>query len=328
MSEAKLRPRGGHLRPCCCDEVCRKAEREYGASRSRLIAYGRWQPFAPAAPVREHARSLLAAGMSVTTVARAAGVRRGAVNNLMYGHMSPRTGQREPARRVRAETAARIMAVRPALESLAAHSAVDATGIRRRLQALVSLGWTLRAVAGMVPLNPVYLSALMAQERKRPFVSAETARRVRALYDRMWDQVPPETTPGERRLAARARGHAAKRGWAPPLAWDDETIDDPQAVPAGVCPEPAASPPRQRVKAARREDGVLDEVAARAVAGGARQVPLTPAEQRLAVSMILKAGGGVSLISQRLRVSGAQAAQLAASAAAENGTQAERECAA
>ncbi|QBJ94479.1 hypothetical protein D0Z67_29365 (plasmid) [Streptomyces seoulensis] len=34
---------------------------------------------------------------------------------------------------------------------------------------------------------------------------------------------------------------AERHGWAPPLAWDDDTIDDPTAVPVTEGPEPVAT---------------------------------------------------------------------------------------
>ena len=34
--------------------------------------------------------------------------------------------------------------------------------------------------------------------------------------------------------AERARSTAKRKGWAPPMAWDDDTIDDPQAKPVGL----------------------------------------------------------------------------------------------
>jgi hypothetical protein len=46
---------------------------------------------------------------------------------------------------------------------------------------------------------------------------------VRVVYDRM------SMTPG---TSAYARNRAERQGWLPPLAWDDEMIEDPDYVPA------------------------------------------------------------------------------------------------
>jgi hypothetical protein len=85
-------------------------------------------------------------------------------------------------------------------------------------------------------MEPAHLSRIL---RGRPTVSGATTRRVRDLYDDLWDQPPPQSTWGERISAAKARGHAARRGWPPPLAWDDDTIDH-----TGASPQPWRRPDR------------------------------------------------------------------------------------
>lgn len=54
---------------------------------------------------------------------------------------------------------------------------------------------------------------------------------VRGLYEQMWDQGPPERTPGERAAASAARHRAAREGWPPPMALDDDRLDDPSYRP-------------------------------------------------------------------------------------------------
>ncbi|WP_295694431.1 hypothetical protein, partial [Lapillicoccus sp.] len=56
----------------------------------------------------------------------------------------------------------------------------------------------------------------------RDRISARAWRQVRQVYDRL------SMTPGP---SPTARARAAARGYAPPLAWDDDTIDDPRALP-------------------------------------------------------------------------------------------------
>ncbi|MGO5480449.1 hypothetical protein ACTQVS_09920, partial [Anaerovoracaceae bacterium HCP3S3_H6] len=34
--------------------------------------------------------------------------------------------------------------------------------------------------------------------------------------------------------STRVRNYAERQGWAPPAAWDDDTIDDPTATPHGI----------------------------------------------------------------------------------------------
>jgi Bacterial regulatory proteins, lacI family len=212
---------------CRCD-ACTEANRADRQRTDRLRLYGRWQPFVPAGPVREHLEALSRAGVGRRRVAALSGVSTGTVSRILYG----RPG-RPPVRGVRRETAAAILAVRPGAGALAPSAHVDAAGTHRRLQALVAAGWSqsqLAALLGMLPGN-------FGQVMKRGQVTVATAGAVRDLYDDLWDQPPPEGTHREKIAASRARNHARARGWVPPLGWDDSPedghgIDDPAAVPA------------------------------------------------------------------------------------------------
>ena len=216
--------RAGYRVGCRCDPCC-QADREYARTRYRLKAYGRWQPFTDATPVREHVRRLMARGVGAARVAALAEVPHSSVGRLLYGR--PAHGE-PPSRRIRTPTASRLLAVRYSQAALAPGAVMDAAGTRRRLQALVAIGWSGRSLAGRLGIEPAHLSRIL---RGRPAVSAGTARRARALYDELWDQPPTQDTRGERISAAKARAHAARQGWPPPLAWDDDDIDEVGAAP-------------------------------------------------------------------------------------------------
>jgi hypothetical protein len=51
------------------------------------------------------------------------------------------------------------------------------------------------------------------------------------VYDQLWDKEPPRGTRYERSNATAASRWAKSNGWVPPLAWDDDTIDNPDAIP-------------------------------------------------------------------------------------------------
>jgi hypothetical protein len=70
--------------------------------------------------------------------------------------------------------------------------------------------------------------------------------------------------------------------------------------------------PGPRPRWERPDDGIVDEVAVDAVVCGERALPLSRPERLLAARKILSAGGGVTLISERLHVSSKVAAELAA----------------
>ncbi len=134
---------------------------------------------------------------------------------------------------------------------------VDSTGTARRVRALVALGYTWTDLSRHLGVDPSTIRWLGA--RPRPTVRLRTAAAVTALYDEL------STTPGGK---AYAYTIARKNGWPPPLAWDDDTIDDPQAqrwagVPEGTAP-------------------VVDEVAIRRALNGDR-IKLTRLEKHHAI---------------------------------------------
>jgi len=103
---------------------------------------------------------------------------------------------------------------------------VDKTGTQRRLQALVALGWNWHLLSGHLGCSAEYVRTVATDKK---FVYASTASKIAALYDELSMRFPPEDTPGQKNAATRARMRAKRKGWAPPLAWDN--IDDPKERP-------------------------------------------------------------------------------------------------
>lgn len=115
---------------------------------------------------------------------------------------------------------------------------VSTIGSSRRLQALSAIGWTLDDLVPHCGLTRDTLRRIRSRIQTQMYRS--TAARIRELYDELSGTVGPSQI-------ARDRARAA--GWAPPLAWDDDTIDDPDAQP-----DLGERPPKQQ--------GIdLDEVA-------------------------------------------------------------------
>lgn len=106
---------------------------------------------------------------------------------------------------------------------------IDATGTKRRIQALMRNGWSMALLSARLGYSR---QVLRKQLLEGNWVTAATVTQVCALYDELWDQAPPEGDRFERRAATMARRFAAERGWPPPLAWDDDEIDNPDARPA------------------------------------------------------------------------------------------------
>jgi hypothetical protein len=208
---------------------CAAANSVYESQRSRLRAYGRGVPsgLVDAAPVRAHVEQLQAAGMGWKTVAQAAGVAESTLCHVLYGRR--RNGRNEPpARRMNPEAARKLLAVPlPTVEQLPGGVVVPAVGTQRRLQALACLGWSIGRLAAEGSLDRQRLDRAMRGQD----VVVSTVRAVAVVYDRLWDQRPTAEDRFEQGGITRTINAAKRAGWVPPAAWDDDTIDDPTAVP-------------------------------------------------------------------------------------------------
>lgn len=205
---------------------CSIANANYEADRARARAEGK-VAYVDARPAAAHLRALSAAGMGWKRAAAAAGVPESSVYPLLYGRRT-RDGGR-PKTKARQALVDAILAVpMPTLDDLGAGTPVDSTGTRRRLQALMALGWSVNRIARAAGADQQAMCHALAGG----MVTARTARTVRDVYDDLWDQAPPALSRGDRVAAGRTRARAARAGYLPPMAWDDDTIDDPATHPA------------------------------------------------------------------------------------------------
>lgn len=111
---------------------------------------------------------------------------------------------------------------------------VPSRGTTRRLQALYALGWTAREMGERLGVSSARVGHMM--NGAWAFVLPSTARAVDELYRSLNMVVPTDRAPsrrGEVRVHQRARRDAQRRGYAPPLAWDDIDHD---AHPHGTEP--------------------------------------------------------------------------------------------
>ena len=102
------------------------------------------------------------------------------------------------------------------------HQLVDATGTRRRLEALAVQGHTGRSIGVALGRPAASSKALIHAWRNRRHIGVDIAADVARLYDQIADQRGP---------SHRTRMRALIAGFQPPEAWHGINIDDPEAEP-------------------------------------------------------------------------------------------------
>jgi AraC-like DNA-binding protein len=279
-------PRAGHrhgtraayVKDCCRCPDCTAANTAASRAATRERVYGRWHPYVDAGPVRDHIAALRTAGIGVERIAQFAG--------LSVSHVRQLAGDGRDGlpttKRVRPTTAARVLSIYVNEASRAPHSRVDATGTRRRLQALIATGWTVELLAAEIDRRPKALRRSMTSAS----VTARTAHEVTSLYERLFNATPPRATSEQRAAADAARAHAAEQGWLPPLAWDNIDTDITPATPAA---------------GSQRND--IDEIAVERALAGDRITydDLTTDEQQEVIRRLTARGASIRDIAAQLR---------------------------
>ncbi|MFJ5785390.1 hypothetical protein [Streptomyces hydrogenans] len=76
----------------------------------------------------------------------------------------------------------------------------------------------------------------MSEIHRAERLLATTAHAVAVAYNAVWNE-DPQRHGVSQQAACRFRNYAWTNGWAPPAAWDDDTLDDPDAIPdwTGFC---------------------------------------------------------------------------------------------
>jgi len=187
--------------------------------------------YTEAEPIRRYVLWLMEDGqLGRRRIAALAGVPETCVSNLVWGKRG------RPVERMKSENARKLLAVvsdpEPGTTQVAIRRAggvrVEALGTARRIRALVALGWSQTKLAGHLGWTPANFAALTHGERP---VNQRTADKVVAMYEQLSMRRPPEGSHRDRIAASRARNYAKAHGWLPPLAWDDDGLDNPEYVP-------------------------------------------------------------------------------------------------
>lgn len=177
---------------------------------------GRSMGHTDAGPVVEYLQMLQRSGLSIRCISERSGVSHFGISLIL-------AGKRE---RVLAETARKLLSVKPdSLNQAYDGALIPSTGTVRRLRALHAIGYTGSTLAGMLGAGHGDMVRVLLYG-SQPKVRAATARRVAEIFRELQlKPVPPS------RVTSRAINRAKSLGWALPLEWDEDAIDDPSALP-------------------------------------------------------------------------------------------------
>lgn len=205
------RANGQHgIRPPCHCEPCRTT-RNRVKKQQRLNRHRGIPPLVDAAPAAKRLHELHETS-GWDDIARAAGTSGAHLRQIAFGRLQ----------QISPKTQAKIMAIRPAATG---GQYIDSTGTVRRVRALIALGYTLIDIAETANVAVARVQPLAAGY---PSLRRTVAERITNAYRELSE------TPGTN---TRAKNRAIANRWAPPAAWDDDTIDDPAAIPdwTGYC---------------------------------------------------------------------------------------------
>lgn len=254
----------------CKEAPCRAAGAKWERERRAKRASGTWDGLVDVAASRAHLDALMGSGMPLKHIAKLTGMSLSHLSFIRCRRVS----------KVTSLTQQTILSVRL---KPTRHGTVDATGTRRRLQALARNGWWQNEIASRSGISRGLVSSIQnGQERVELHV--QTA--VSAIYDQLWCALPPAETTTQRHSQAVVATLATRRGWVPPLAWDDDEIDNPKARPHVGRPH-------------ANRGVIVDEVAVERLKQG-QKVPVNKVEQRTAIAQLAAARVPSAEIADRL----------------------------
>lgn len=164
---------------CRCYE-CSYAVAEYNDRRSRLIAYGRWQPYVDPAEAQFHILSLKDLGYGDRQIARLACVNRKQIRDIAAGIRHDPSRGNPPITKIRKETAAAILAVKYDPMSASDGTYIDATLTWQRVAELLEAGHTKAWISAQIGQGG---QALQLGAHR---VTARNARAVQELHARVF----------------------------------------------------------------------------------------------------------------------------------------------
>jgi hypothetical protein len=196
---------------CKCPS-CRARNAAKKTEGRRRAAYGQTEKWVyEYADVTNHVNMLRSRGMTVNYIAERSGIGVKAISRIC----------RSQQIRIAPVVAESLLGVRYSPKPLARRDTIPAVGTVRRLQALNRIGWHSWELMERMGKHGRYSTQLFNAKT----VEVCTFEKVRDLYDELWNQTPPDTVGGR-----RAKLRAERKGWPPPMMWDDIDNDEGPAV--------------------------------------------------------------------------------------------------
>lgn len=167
---------------------------------------------------RAYAEMLVRAGMSATDIASRAGIHEATMWAILAGRCEIIMWITEDC----------ILGVPVPDEGYmpVVDGKADATGSRRRLQALAVQGFPLSFIGARVGAKESILNVVRSGARTRIHISRIV--KIREVHEMLWDTDPLSLGIGQRESSI-AQASARRGGWHPTEAWAD--IDDPECAP-------------------------------------------------------------------------------------------------
>lgn len=224
----------GYTYGCRCTS-CRRANAQRSLEHRRRRATGTIGPHdrVDITPARESVRRMRAAGYTDPQVARLTGLPDATIGRI---RKAGRYITRETSERVlHGERLCRTVPARNRLADRYVHP----VGARRRIRALMTCGYRIRDLERELGGIGGGLSPLLYTDTT---ITLGRARRIAAIYERLWHTTGPSPAAARRALA---------KGWATPLELDDDRIDDPTYTPSlhRLTPQIDRQQRRQQIRA-------------------------------------------------------------------------------
>ncbi|TDP29895.1 hypothetical protein [Nocardia ignorata] len=176
--------------------------------RAMRLYRGLPSPIIDATPAQDHVNWLVSIGFNDSSVAAAAGLTQNTIRDFRLRKYST----------ARRQYAARVLAVTHIPTPDQESRNVPAIGTQRRIQALQAAGHTQAQIGTHLGWTQERVDKILRSKS----VKGRTFQQVCAVYDLLSHQVGP---------SAIGKTRSARRGYAPPLAWEGIDIDHPDSTP-------------------------------------------------------------------------------------------------